>query len=648
MVSDHLIELCTATDTVSSVLAKNPNEAPGDIVKRLYGRRRKDANHNLEQNTTTQNPEALGAASRCGRWGPTNPSPLFLQAFADALQCLDEDPMSGMVSPPLMGSHGTIPLTVIAPLGDVARHCSNLIARAQSEVMFVTCAWSPSVAQQLIKNALIELSRRAGERNQRVVVKIMFDKASPANAVNPYQQVKPTRGMPMSLVQPAGYTSASIQLPSPQEIPHIDLQVVSFHKLVLGTLHAKFCVVDRKIAVLMSNNIEDNCNLEMMTHVEGPIVDSIYDTALITWNNKLSPTLPLRNSSATHELQQTAGQEPSNVDHVNGQECNQTVSGRAQVGLSEHMPDDPHYDNDLAGEIARMQSCYSVKPEETRLQAANRQLNLAVPHPIHSSGPEIGEDNEMVPYLPTSTAHPVLLALVSRPPYGPVDSSNNHVPQNEAWLFLIRNARKEIFIQTPDLNAAPLLPALADALKRKVQVTYYVCFGYNDAGEMMPGQGGTNEQAAQSLINSLPLNGPERDLLCIYNYVAKDQEHPIHQSLRSRACHIKLLIVDNAVGIQGSGNQDTQSWFHSQEINVMVDSEEVCKKWRDGIDRNQNTKTFGKVADDGVWRDDLGNHGDGYLGNPTGVGKLSKALRGMLRMRGMGAFKSNSAEILDI
>jgi hypothetical protein len=35
----------------------------------------------------------------------------------------------------------------------------------------------------------------------------------------------------------------------------------------------------------MSNNMEDNDNVEMMTHVEGPIVDSIYDTALITWNN---------------------------------------------------------------------------------------------------------------------------------------------------------------------------------------------------------------------------------------------------------------------------------------------------------------------------------------------------------------------------
>lgn len=85
-----------------------------------------------------------------------------------------------------------------------------------------------------------------------------------------------------------------------------------------------------------------------------------------------------------------------------------------------------------------------------------------------------------------------------------------NVPQNEAWLSLIRNAAKSVFIQTPDLNAPPLIPAIGAALKRGVEVTIYVCFGYNDAGEMIPGQGGTNEQAAKSLIDSLPIDGPER------------------------------------------------------------------------------------------------------------------------------------------
>ncbi|UKZ79188.1 hypothetical protein TrVFT333_006938 [Trichoderma virens FT-333] len=285
----------------------------------------------------------------------------------------------------------------------------------------------------------------------------------------------------------------------------------------------------------------------------------------------------------------------------------------------------------MAGEITRMQSCYSTKPDETRLQAANRQLNLAVKDHIASTGPDIPDGSEMIPYIATSTPYPVPIAIVSRPPYGNVDSKNVFVPQNEAWLSLIRNAQNNIFIQTPDLNAAPLIPALVESLKRGVEVTYYVCFGYNDAGEIIPGQGGTNEQAARNLLSLLPKDGPERKLLHIYDYVGKDQDHPIHQTFRTRCCHVKLLIADGIVGIQGSGNQDTQSWFHSQEINVMVDSPEICAKWRDGIERNQNTKLFGRVSDDGVWKDNNGNPGDGYMGDPNSVEGLIKGVWGMYK-----------------
>jgi hypothetical protein len=42
----------------------------------------------------------------------------------------------------------------------------------------------------------------------------------------------------------------------------------------------------------ISNNIQDRPNLEMMTHLEGPIVDSFYETALHSWYNRLEPILP--------------------------------------------------------------------------------------------------------------------------------------------------------------------------------------------------------------------------------------------------------------------------------------------------------------------------------------------------------------------
>ncbi|CEI67784.1 hypothetical protein FVEN_g9589 [Fusarium venenatum] len=637
MVSQNVIDLCQATETVSSVLAKDPSQSPGDIVKKLYGHHEHGLHHNesTQKHTPPPSPpnEAIDAAERafqCGHWGSTVPSQLFLQAFADALQCLDKDPIAGVVSPPLMGSHGTMPLTVIAPLADVMRHTANLIVRAQKEVFLITCSWAPSVAQRLIRGALIELSRRAGHRGERVIVKVMYDKAGPANAINPHQNIKPKT-----------YTAKSIDLPSPEEIPHIDMEVVSLHRFILGTLHAKFCVVDRKVASVMSNNTEDNDNLEMMIHVEGPIVDSIYDTALITWQNGLHPQLRLCDSPPASESGVLSVQRPGYEDITATQERIETVTRRdTEDATREHTPEDPHFDEDIAGEVKRMQASYSKKEGETRLQAANRKLNVAAPTPVEPTGPEIHAGEEMTPYILTSTdAKPVPMALVSRPPYGAIDSKNVHVPQNEAWLSLIRNAQRNIFIQTPDLNASPLIPTIIDALKRGVEVTYYVCFGYNDPGEMIPGQGGTNDQIAQTLVASLPEDSSERKRLHIYNYVGKDQDHPIHQCFKSRSCHIKLLIVDGSVGIQGSGNQDTQSWFHSQEINVMVDSVEICQKWREGIDRNQNTKEFGRVARDGIWRDESGKPGKGYMGNPGTVMGLVKGAMGMIqKWKGPGGF----------
>ena len=59
----------------------------------------------------------------------------------------------------------------------------------------------------------------------------------------------------------------------------------------------------------------------------------------------------------------------------------------------------------------------------------------------------------------------------------------------------------------------------------------------------------------------------------------------------------------------------------------MLDSEEICKKWREGIERNQNTASFGAAAEDGIWRDKDGHPGEGYMGNPGKVEGLFKGVR---------------------
>lgn len=128
--------------------------------------------------------------------------------------------------------------------------------------------------------------------------------------------------------------------------------------------------------------------------------------------------------------------------------------------------------------------------------------------------------------------------------------SSVHTPQNAAFLSAITNARRSIFIQTPNMNAEPILNPLVDAVRRGVIVTVYLCLGYNDAGELLPFQNGTNEMIADRLYRSLKTD-EERSRLRIHYYVGKDQTKPIHNSFKSRSCHVKLMIIDEKVAIQG-------------------------------------------------------------------------------------------------
>ena len=170
-------KLCRNTTTVSSNYAEEPEKSPGHIAEQLYG------THHLGTVTArapdprkTCSDEDLEWARRCGKFEDTKPSELFLRAFHDLLQCLDQDGMANCVSPPLCGSTGFVPMTIIAPLNDQMRHMSNLIVRARKEVLLATNFWKASGASTFINDALIELSKRAGERAERVVVKLMFDR----------------------------------------------------------------------------------------------------------------------------------------------------------------------------------------------------------------------------------------------------------------------------------------------------------------------------------------------------------------------------------------------------------------------------------------------------------------------------------------
>lgn len=386
-------------------------------------------------------------------------------------------------------------------------------------------------------------------------------------------------------------------------------------------------VVDRQIATVSSNNIQDNDNLEMMSHLEGPIVDSLWDTFLISWHNKFEPPLPCRNSPAANTVPPSYQEEAFKSVFDSDGAFQMPEVAHSEV-LPEHMPGEPHYDDDVSSEIKRIRSVLTPQASESHADAVAKHLNKPTGLSVKATAPSREPSLQFFPFIPVFAAEPIPMAMASRKPYANLNNDSVFVAQNEAFLSLVRNAERSIFIQTPDLNAKPLLPALVQACERGVEVTYYVCLGYNDTGEMLPGQGGTNEMNANHLYSQL--SEDKKSLLKVFFYVAADQNHPIHNRFKQRSCHIKLLIVDESVAIQGSGNQDTQSWFHSQEVNVMIDSPVVCKAWRDGIERNQNTALYGRASEDGCFYDKEGNLAAGSYGLDAGMFGWAKGAIGIL------------------
>jgi phosphatidylserine/phosphatidylglycerophosphate/cardiolipin synthase-like enzyme len=289
---------------------------------------------------------------------------------------LEKKTLAGVVSPSLMGSHGVVPLTIIAPLPDLCRHIANCIVRAETEVFLLTNFWVNSDASALVTNAFRELSKRAGERGTKVVVKMMYDRGSVKQVSFPSEvlvcmdddDVTDAAAFVSKLLEnhqrvpPSEYTNDKVHLPPPDEVPNLDFDLVNFHRPLLGTFHSKFAIFDRKIALLQSSNIQDNDNLEMLVRVEGPIVNSIYDTALISWEKELKPPLPM-------------------LAHPEAAESYPTFSAsEATTSVAEDLPEstikEPHYDPDLASEARRVNGLLNAKPGQSRREAATRHLSM--------------------------------------------------------------------------------------------------------------------------------------------------------------------------------------------------------------------------------------------------------------------------------
>ncbi|WVQ79653.1 hypothetical protein IAT38_001753 [Cryptococcus sp. DSM 104549] len=222
------------------------------------------------------------------------------------------------------------------------------------------------------------------------------------------------------------------------------------------------------------------------------------------------------------------------------------------------------------------------------------------------------------PHVVHAPHEPFPIAMCCRKPHGFPGHHDIRNPQNAAWLAGFRYAKKKVFVQTPTLNARPIVRAVKQACRRGVDVVLLLDLGFNDKGESIPFQGGTNEEVVDRLYKKLSKEKKEQ-FLKVYWYTGKDQVRPLNAVKKQRNCHIKFAAYDDEVMIIGNGNQDSQSWFHSQEVNVMIDSKQIIGEMMETLLSNQNTIQYGGVDSDGVWRDKDGRTLEDYGATAKGT-----------------------------
>ena len=194
------------------------------------------------------------------------------------------------------------------------------------------------------------------------------------------------------IVPPSSYTTGAVHLPSPEEIPNINMQVINYHRPLLGTFHSKYVVIDRKVALLTSCNIMETDNMEMMCHFEGQIVDSFYDMALISWHKALEPPLPtLHRPAAMREWGWKDRAQPGPCHNSGGEPTGELIETRTSSDTTspsspstptppfdkppEYTVQNTDYDPDIISEVARVQARNSPSEGESRMAVVTKHLS---------------------------------------------------------------------------------------------------------------------------------------------------------------------------------------------------------------------------------------------------------------------------------
>ncbi|KAE8450387.1 hypothetical protein EG329_006461 [Mollisiaceae sp. DMI_Dod_QoI] len=162
------------------------------------------------------------------------------------------------------------------------------------------------------------------------------------------------------------------------------------------------------------------------------------------------------------------------------------------------------------------------------------------------------------------------------------DSKPPPTPLNLFVLRLFSDAKRNIYLQTPNLTSQPVIHAILSAIERGVDVQVVTSSGLMILEQLVTAGTITEyevwkiirryrrllQQYNQSLLTTDPEDLKQQPgILRIGYYHPRDGGKDGLEPLKS---HLKCVIMDDEVTVLGSGNMDRASWYTSQELGVAL------------------------------------------------------------------------------
>ncbi|KAG8526557.1 uncharacterized protein KY384_008758 [Bacidia gigantensis] len=206
----------------------------------------------------------------------------------------------------------------------------------------------------------------------------------------------------------------------------------------------------------------------------------------------------------------------------------------------------------------------------------------------------LGQEHQSVPTLFLPSPHssnpyfrPTFFLTAPEPP---------PTPLNIFMLTSFANAKRSIYLQTPNLTSPPVLSALVSALERGVDIDIITSSRMMLLEQLLTA-GTTTEICVGSLIRRYQklvrthltlMNRPESieeglsrpGRLSIKYYKPQTSTSGKINEKEPVKSHLKLTIIEDYVVVLGSGNMDRASWYTSQELGIAFFSFEMAHRVR--------------------------------------------------------------------